>query len=230
MFDSIFKNGTSVEAILIMGAVALIVGIIYSFVLSWRLRSSKGYFITLSLMPLIVSLVIAIMGLALSGATTTTARIVTIAVALGLIRFRSINGKSEEILLLFATIAIGLICGLGYLAFATILVIIVVILYLLLSWLPIFNGKIFAEERLLKITIPESLNYDTAFNDIFKKFLKEYELVGIKTTDMGSMFKLSYRIIIKDIKEEKALIDELRVRNSNLEISILPYVEDNKHL
>ncbi len=230
MFDSIFKNGTSVEAILIMGAVALIVGIIYSFVLSWRLRSSKGYFITLSLMPLIVSLVIAIMGLALSGATTTTARIVTIAVALGLIRFRSINGKSEEILLLFATIAIGLICGLGYLAFATILAIIVVILYLLLSWLPIFNGKIFAEERLLKITIPESLNYDTAFNDIFKKFLKEYELVGIKTTDMGSMFKLSYRIIIKDIKEEKALIDELRVRNSNLEISILPYVEDNKHL
>ncbi len=230
MFETIFKGATNVWMIFLMSGVALIIGFIYSLIISIRLRTSKGFFITSCLMPLIVALTIAITGAFLTGSTSTTARIVTIAVALGLIRFRSVNGKAEEILVLFGAIVSGLIFGLGYIAYASIFTILIALIYVLLSYLPVFKGKQFAKEKLLKITIPESLDYDDAFNDIFAKLLKECELVGIKTTGMGSMFRLSYRIILKDPNTEKALMDELRVKNGNLEISILPYVEDVKHL
>lgn len=231
MFASIFDSKLSAAgSVAIVAAVALVAGLVYSFAISLRLRTSKGFFITTSLMPLIVALVIAVMGVSLSGATSTTARIVTIAVALGLIRFRSNNGKAEEMLLLFGTIAIGLICGLGYLAFAFLLAVAIAAIYLALSFLPVFNGKRFACEKTLKITIPESLNYADAFTEVFDRFLKECELVGVKTTGMGSMYKLTYRMIMKDPKEEKAFIDELRIRNGNLEIGILPFVEDGDRL
>lgn len=86
------------------------------------------------------------------------------------------------------------------------------------------------EEKLLKVTIPEDLNYNEAFDAILKTHLKSYELVEIKTTGMGSLFRLSYKVglLVKD--SEKTLIDELRVKNSNLEISLLPYVENTKAL
>lgn len=231
MFESIFESKLGAAgSVAVVAAVALAAGLAYSFALSLRLRTSKGFFITTSLMPLIVSLVISVMGVSLSGATSTTARIVTIAVALGLIRFRSNNGKAEEMLLLFGTIAIGLICGLGYLAFAFLLAVAIAAVYLALSALPVFTGKRFAKEKTLKITIPESLNYDDAFTDIFGRFLKQCELTGVKTTGMGSMYKLTYRVIMKDPKAEKAFIDELRVRNGNLEIGMLPFVEDGDRL
>lgn len=230
MFESIFKNGATLEMILLMGGLSLLVGFIYSFIASLRLRTSKGFLITTSLMPALVALVISIMGIFLSGAMDTTARIVTIAVALGLIRFRTINAKAEEILILFGAIVTGLVFGLGYAAYAIIFAIVISLAYILLSFLPIFNGKQFAKEKLLKITIPESLEYEDAFKEVFTKFLKEHEMVGIKTIGMGSMFRLSYRISLKDPKQEKALIDELRIRNSNLEISLLPFVDDNKHI
>ena len=103
-------------------------------------------------------------------------------------------------------------------------------LYIVLASLHIFDFKRFGGEKLLKITIPEDLDYNEAFDAILKTYLKSYELVEIKTTGMGSLFRLSYKIelLVKD--SEKALIDELRIKNSNLEISLLPYVESNKSL
>ena len=83
---------------------------------------------------------------------------------------------------------------------------------------------------MLKITIPESLNYTEIFNDTFEKYLKQFDIVEVKTTAMGSMFKLSFRVVLKDASKEKELIDELRIKNGNLEISILPFVEPNKNL
>lgn len=230
MFESIFKNGTNFKVILLMGGLALIIGFIYSLLISLRLRSSKGFFITTCLMPLLVGLVISIMGMFLSNSTSTTTRLVTIAVALGLIRFRSINGKAEEMVTLFGAIITGLILGLGYVAYGIIFALVIALMFILISWLPIFNGKLFAKEKLLKITIPESLDYESAFKVTFSSYLKENEIVEIKTTGMGSMFRLSYKIILKDPSKEKELIDELRIKNGNLEISIMPYVENNKHL
>lgn len=181
-------------------------------------------------MPLIVTAIISMVSIFLDSAVTGVVRIATIAVALGLIRFRSVNGRAEEILVLFAGVAYGLICGLGYAAFAAIFALFIALLYFGLNSVNIFKNKRFGNERLLKITIPESLEYNEAFDDVFVKYLKTNELVGVKTTNMGSMFILSYKIELKDSKQEKALIDDLRVRNANLEISILPYIKEDKNL
>ena len=101
---------------------------------------------------------------------------------------------------------------------------------MLLSAVPLFKNRKFSTEKLLKVTIPETLNYSDVFDDVFRHYLKEHEMVGVKTTGMGSMFRLSYRVVLKNPLEEKELIDELRTRNGNLEISLLPYIEPDKGL
>ena len=230
MFDSVFQDGTTILMVFVMAAVALATGVIYSFIVSRKLRASKGVFITSSIMPMIVSVAICLLGAFLSTTTTTVSRIATLAVALGLIRFRSVNGTAEEMVVLLGSVISGLIFGLGYLTYAVIATLVVAIMYVVLSSFAIFKNKKFSGEKLLKITIPESLDYSDVFTDAFNQYLKENELVEIKTTGMGSMFKLSYRVVLKDQKQEKTFIDELRIRNGNLEISMLPYVEPNKTL
>ena len=230
MFDSVFQDGTTILMVFVMAAVALATGVIYSFIVSRKLRASKGVFITSSIMPMIVSVAICLLGAFLSTTTTTVSRIATLAVALGLIRFRSVNGTAEEMVVLLGSVISGLIFGLGYLTYAVIATLVVAIMYVVLSSFAIFKNKKFSGEKLLKITIPESLDYSDVFESVFSEYLKENELVEVKTTGMGSMFKLSYRVVLKDQKQEKTFIDELRIRNGNLEISMLPYVEPNKTL
>ena len=104
------------------------------------------------------------------------------------------------------------------------------LLFFLLSVLPLFEHSKLSKERLLRITIPESLEYVDVFDDIFKHYLSACESVGVKTTGMGSMFRLSFRIVMKDPSEEKAFIDELRTRNGNMEIALMPYVEETNSL
>ena len=230
MFDSVFSDGITVLNVILMVVLALVSGGIYSYLASRRLRASRGVFITTTLMPVIVSIAICLLGAFLSNASTTVSRIATRAGALGLIRFRSTPGSAEEMVLLLGSVVSGLIFGLGYVAYATIATIAIAIIYVALTYTPIFKNNKFNQEKLLKVTIPESLDYTDVFNDAFDTFLKEHELVGVKTTGMGSMFNLSYRVVLKDSKKEKELIDELRIRNGNLEISLLPYVEPNKNL
>lgn len=230
MFSSVFQESISVGMVFLMEGVALVCGILYSYLISRRLRSSKGVFVTTAIMPMIVGLAICLLGAFLSSTTSTVSRIATLAVALGLIRFRSTPGSSEEMLLLLGSVIIGLIFGLGYLAFGSIASIVIAIIYLFLANSKLFKNNRFAKEKLLKITIPESLDYAEVFDEVFAKYLKEKEVVEVKTTAMGSMFKISYRVVMNNQAEEKAMIDELRTRNGNLEISMLPYVEPNKNL
>lgn len=232
MFNSIFQNGTTVAMMALMAALALVSGGIYAWLASIKLRSSKGLFITLALLPMLVAVAIALLGKYLGDSDSTggVARIATIAVALGLLRFRSNNGRAEELLLLLGSIVSGFVFGLGYAAYAVIFTLLAAGLYLAFSFLPIFKNKQFAKEKLLKITVPETLNYTDVFADTFAHYLKSYEQVGIKTTGMGSMFRISYRVVLKNPAEEKELIDEIRTRNGNLEISLLPYVEKTSEL
>ena len=227
---SMLSNLDKIVISLIIVAITFVISIIFTLLVSLKMRGTKSFFITSSLMPVIVAAVISMVSIFLNDASSGAVRIATIAVALGLIRFRSVNGRAEELLLLFAGIAIGLISGLGYVVFAVIFDLLVAILYLTLTSLKLFDGKRFTNEKLLKITIPESLEYDEAFDDTFTKFLKKNELVEVKTTGMGSLYRLSYRIELKDAKQDKAFIDELRIKNGNLEISILPYVGEEKSL
>ncbi len=230
MFNSIFQDEISVAMVFLMAGVALVSGIIYSYVISRKLRTSNGVLITAAVMPMIVSIAICLLGAFLSSTTSTVSRIATLAVALGLIRFRSAHGTAEEMIVLLGSVISGLVFGLGYVAYGVITMIAIAAIYIVLTTFPVFRNKKFESEKMLKITIPESLDYSDVFNEIFDKYLKESQIVGVKTTGMGSMFKLSYRIILKDAKQEKELIDELRTRNGNLEISVIPYVETNKTL
>lgn len=216
-------------ALIVIGA-TFVIALVYTLIASIKFRASKSFFITSILMPMIVASIISMVSIFLDDTTSGAVRIATIAVALGLIRFKSASGRAEELLLLFGGIALGLISGLGYVVIASIFALVLSGLYILLSSLKVFGFKRIGEEKLLKITIPEDLDYNEAFDAILKTYLKSYELVEIKTTGMGSLFRLSYKVepLAKD--SEKALIDELRVKNSNLEISLLPYVESNKSL
>ena len=231
LFSSVFANETTVLMVFIMALVALVVGALSTYIYSFKIRSTVGFFVTSCLIPVIVSLGICLIGVFLTNAeSTATARIVTIAIALGLVRFRSAQGKAEEMLALLSEVVIGLIIGLGYLLFGGIFGIAIPLLFVLFFSLPIFKNKRFSRDRLLKITIPESLDYSDVFEQTFAHYLKDYELVEVKTTGMGSMSRLSYRVIMKNPKEEKEMIDELRIKNGNLEISVLPYVDPQRQL
>ena len=229
LFD-LLPNVDSVWVALMVTAIAFAISLVFTFLVSLKMRGTKSFFITSAIMPMIVAAVISMVSIFLDNTATGAVRIATIAVALGLIRFRSTNGRAEELLLLFAGIATGLVCGLGYVVFALIFAFVVAVLYLVLSSVNLFSNKRFNNEKLLKITIPESLEYSEVFSDTFSTYLKTNELVEVKTTGMGSLFRLSYRIELNNIKEEKQFIDELRTKNGNLEISILPYVIENKSL
>ena len=230
LFNLLGEKIDKVVIALIIIAIAFLISCLFTFLVSLKLRGTKSFFITSAIMPMIVAAVVSMVSIFLDNTSSGAVRIATIAVALGLIRFRSQNAKAEELLLLFAGIATGLICGLGYVALAAIFAVVVAGLYLLLTSTKLFSNKRFNGEKLLKITIPETLEYSDVFNDTFANYLKSNELVEVKTTAMGSLFRLSYRIEFKDIKDEKEFIDELRVKNGNLEISILPFIGEEKSL
>ena len=229
LFDLLSSLDKYIVCLILVG-ITLVISLIYTVIISLKLRATKSFFITSILMPMIVASVISMVALFLDGTESGAVRIATVAVALGLIRFRSANGRAEEMLILFGGVAFGLIAGLGYIVIAAIIALVLAGLYVLLSMVKIFKFKTVGNEKLLKITIPEDLNYNEAFDAILKTYLKSYELVEIKTTGMGSLFRLSYKVelLVKD--SEKQLIDEIRIKNSNLEISLLPYVESNKSL
>ena len=229
LFD-LLPNVESVLVALMATGIAFAISLVFTFLISLKMRGTKSFFVTSAIMPMIVAAVVSMVSIFLDNSASGAVRIATIAVALGLIRFRSTNGRAEELLLLFAGIATGLVCGLGYVLFAFIFAFVVALLFLLLSSVNLFSNKRFSSEKLLKITIPESSEYSEVFSDTFSTYLKTSELVEVKTTGMGSLFRLSYRIELNDSKEEKQFIDELRTKNGNLEISILPYVNESKSL
>lgn len=224
MFDSIFDSTlSSVSQFFIMALVSIVSGILFAFILSFRVRSTTRFFIVNAILPFIVGALITFVNGNLGVA-------VAIGGAFALIRFRSAPGSSDEIASIFITMASGVAYGMGYLAYGSIILIGVGLLYDLLTLLPIFEHKNSLEEKLLRITIPESLDYNDVFKDAFDHYTKEAVSVGVKTTGMGSMFRLSFRIRMKDIREEKEFIDELRTLNGNLEIQILPYEDKSNTL
>lgn len=229
LFDLLPSLDKIVVSMIII-AITFVISLLYSFLISLKMRGTKSFFLTSSLMPLVVAAVISMVSIFLDQTTSGAVRIATIAVALGLIRFRSVNAKAEELLVLFLGVAVGLISGLGYVVFAAIFAVVVAGLYILLTSVNLFNRNRFGNEKLLKITIPENLEYNEIFDDTFDRYLKQNELVEVKTTAMGSLFRLSYRIEFKDIKEQKEFIDELRIKNGNLEISVLPFVGEDRSL
>ena len=169
--------------------------------------------VTLALLPAVVCVVI----MMVNGNVGTS---VAVAGAFSLVRFRSVPGTAKEICMLFLSMGTGLIVGMGYLGFAVLFTVVLCAVFLLYNRLDFGAEKNAASYQSLSVTIPEDLDYTGAFDDIFQTYTSAFELVQVKTTNMGSMFRLTYHITLRDPAKGKEMIDQLRCRNGNLEISI----------
>lgn len=213
LFDTSTSVTISVTDFLLCVGVALVLGVFLAVVYAVKSRYTKSFLITLGILPAVVCIVIMMVNGNVGAG-------VAVAGAFSLVRFRSAAGTAKEIAVIFLAMAAGLVCGMGYLAYAALFTLIIGVFFLALQFIKIPQSKSVLKQKTLRITIPEDLDYTIIFNDIFDKYTTEYKLTNVKTSNMGSLFKLTYHLTEKDITKEKEMIDELRVRNSNLEISI----------
>lgn len=213
MFESLFKNGVNPEQVLICLLSALISGFIFALLCYVKSKSSKSFFITALMLPLVVALVIILV----NGSIGTG---IAIAGAFSLVRFRSAQGTAKEICVIFISMASGLAFGMGYVGYGVLFLVACGLILLLLGNTKLFERKIDSNEKIIRITIPEELDYTCIFSDLFNKYTEQFEIIKVKTINMGSMFRIYYKIIIKTNINEKEMIDEIRCRNGNLEVSM----------
>lgn len=212
ILETTSTEGLNTKDALICIGVALVLGLIIStiYIISDRKkRISTNFAITLVILPAVVAIVIMLVG-------SNVARAFSMAGAFALVRFRSVPGDSKDIASVFFTMAVGLSAGLGYVTFAAIVTVVIGLVYLLLMITG--YGVIKNIEKTLKITIPENLNFNGTFDDVFKEFTNNFTLDRIRTTNLGSMYELTYLVTVKKDIDEKKFIDELRCRNGNLNI------------
>ena len=205
--------GITVSAFLICIATALVLGILMALTYTFRTVCSRSLVVTLAMLPAIVCVVIMMVGGNLGAG-------VAVAGTFSLIRFRSMPGTAREVCGIFLSVAVGIACGMGYPVFAGLFALIMCLVSILLA-LTGFGGRKNARLcRVLRITVPEDLDYSDIFDDLMEKYTARADLTGVKTTNLGSLNKLTYDIVLKAPGTEKQLIDELRCRNGNLEISL----------
>ena len=221
MLNSIFsETASSVElsSILLCSIISIILGVVIALTHKQTSKYNKNFLVTLSILPLLVQTII----IMVNGNLGTS---VAIMGAFSLVRFRSLPGTSKEILSVFFAMTVGLATGMGHLVFAIIITIIGSLAIFILSKVALFNNN--KQEKILKIMIPENLDYTNVFDDIFETYTEKVELEQVKTTNMGSMFDLSYRIILNENVNEKAFLDDLRVKNGNLKVMISHPIEES---
>lgn len=213
MLDSIFSNateGATLPQALLSLLLALALGFVISFIYRWKNDASPTLTVGLILMPAVVQAVIFLVngnlgtGLAVMGAFT-------------LIRFRSVAGSARDITCIFFAMAVGLATGMGYALYAALFTAVVGGTYFLLGTVGYGEN---AAVKSLRIVIPEDLEYEGIFDDLFREYTAKAELQTVKTTNLGSLFELQYRIVLKDASRQKALIDEIRCRNGNLGVTL----------
>ncbi len=211
--------GLSVPMYLLCIGCALLCGLMTAAAAAVRAHASKSFLMTLVLLPMIVATVIIMVngsigtGLAVMG-------------AFSLIRFRSVPGKARDIAVIFLSMTAGLTCAAGYVALAIVFTLAVCAVMTLLTLIPLGDDRCMA----LHITIPESLRFAAEFDDLFRKYTRSHRLVQAKTASMGSLYRLLYRVEMKDRAQVQAFIDELRCRNGNLEISLSELLDDPETL
>ncbi len=212
MFNSIFDastTGLEITTALISAAVALGLGLVLAITHMKTSQTTKSFLITLAVLPLLVMAVM----IMINGNLGTS---IAILGAFSLIRFRSLQGRAKDLLAVFFAMMIGLACGMGHVLFGTVITAIAVVAIVLFSYTKFLEPD--RHERVLKVTIPEDLNYEEVFADVFKKYTSRYHLVRMKTMNMGSLYKLTYDVKLKHGVKEKEFLDEIRVKNMNLKV------------
>lgn len=179
----------------------------------YNTRYTKSFAVTLAILPAIVCVIIAMVNGSVGAG-------IAVAGAFSLVRFRSVPGTAKEICAIFLAMATGLATGMGYLGLAAAFTAVLSLVILLTSRFDFGTKKNAGRYKSIRIVIPEDLDFTGVFDDLFLEYTSSCELVNVKTTNMGSMFKLTYDVTLKDPDREKELIDKLRCRNGNLEISV----------
>lgn len=213
LFDASTTSVISAGDFLLCIGASLLLGLLLAGAYTYRARYTRSFVVTLALLPAVVCVVI----MMVNGNVGTG---VAVAGAFSLVRFRSIPGTAREIGALFLAMGAGLIAGMGYLAYAFLFTLVLCAVSMLYSRLDFGARKSGAMHRTLRITIPEDLDYSGVFDDLLREYSSAWELVQVKTTNMGSLFRLTYDLTLRSPACEKELIDKLRCRNGNLEISV----------
>lgn len=213
LFDSDLVSVISVTDFLLCLGFSLVLGLVMAFAYMYRTRYTKSFVVTLALLPAVVCVVIMLV----NGNVGTG---VAVAGAFSLVRFRSVPGTAKEICTLFLAMGAGLIAGMGYLGFAVLFTIVMCVMFVLYNRLDFGANKNSDLYKTFAITIPEDLDYSGIFDDIFEEYAVSHDLARVKSTNMGSMFKLTYNVVLRDAAREKEMIDKIRCRNGNLEITV----------
>ncbi len=209
MLNSILGTETTLSAFLICTAVSLVLGVAAALLHMYKNRTSPSFAVTLAILPAIVQIIIFLVNGNIGAG-------VAVAGAFSLIRFRSAPGNAREIGSIFICMAIGLATGMGYVALAALFFVIVAAVQFLLAALHFGSRE--ECERMLKITIPEDMDYDGLFDDLFARYCREAVLEKVRTSNMGTLYELHYRVTLRDDGVPKAFLDDIRCRNGNLNV------------
>ncbi|MBQ6421377.1 MAG: DUF4956 domain-containing protein [Clostridia bacterium] len=223
LFDTDATNVISVKNFILCIAVSLALGMLLALASTFRARDKKSLTLAIALLPAVVTVVIMLVNGNIGAG-------VAVAGAFSLVRFRSAPGSAKEIVSIFIAMGVGLIAGMGYLAYAALFTFIMAALMLLLNNSRFGENNRVTLDRTLKITVPEDLNLTDAFDDAFEQYTSYFRRTKIKTANMGSLFKLTYDLTLKNADAEKALIDALRTRNGNLEIQLTEKADAHNEL
>ena len=207
MFESVLKTGMSPISFFLCMVSAIGLGVLTSL-LFMRGRHSRSLSVSLALLPAVVALVIMLVNGNIGAG-------IAVAGSFSLVRFRSIAGTAREIAGLFFAVVLGMCCGMGYIFIAALFYVMIALTLLVLERLHFGETR---NIRQLRITIPEDLDYEGLFDDLFDRYASSYELVRVRTTNMGTLYELSYEICLKDAAISKSFIDEIRCRNGNLNV------------
>ena len=213
IFDTDMTNVIAVQDFLLCVGCSLVIGLILAVAYMCGTRYTKSFVATLAILPAVVCVVI----MMVNGNVGTG---VAVAGAFSLVRFRSAAGSAKEIGAIFLAMGTGIVAGMGYLGYAFLVAVLLGGVSLLYHRLDFGAGKKQDRYKTMHITIPEDLDYSGVFDKILQKYTTECELVQVKTTNMGSLFRLTYNLTLRSRDQEKEMIDKLRCRNGNLEITV----------
>ncbi|MBQ6624177.1 MAG: DUF4956 domain-containing protein [Mogibacterium sp.] len=217
LLNGIYETGTTTSISMAQfGAsfgTAALLGIIIAIAYMYNTRYSKSFVVTLAMLPAIVCVIIAMVNGSIGAG-------VAVAGAFSLVRFHSVPGTAKEICAIFLAMGTGLITGMGYLGLAAVFTVILSLAIAITNKLDLGTKKNSDKYKSFRIMMPEDLDYTGVFEELFDQYTSSYELVNVRTTNMGSMFRLTYDVTLKDPAKEKELIDKIRVRNGNLEINV----------
>lgn len=213
IYDTQAAAAVSMSQFALATGVSLLLGLVIAAAYMQGTRYTKSFVITLALLPAIICVII----MMVNGSVGTG---VAVAGAFSLVRFRSVPGTAKEICAIFLAMGTGLITGMGYLGLAAIFAAVLSLAIVIFNHLDLGSKKNADRYKSIRIAIPEDLDYSGVFDDLFAEYTSSCELVNVKTTNMGSMFRLTYEVTLKEPEREKELIDKLRCRNGNLEINV----------